>query len=140
MDATEIRNLLIQIAHSQQKASNKIKGLIDEDTQNLIEGTLGLDYLGEKYPITPESYQAYKAIEEQFKELINLFPKDETNQDLLRWLAQDRADLVARSNTRDNIPVPLAQALKEVTIESTKYQPVSKEEIEKKLKEIEKGE
>lgn len=139
MEANELRNLLIQIAHSQQKASGKIQGLIDRDTQNLIEGTLGVDFLGEKYPITPQAYMAYRAIEEQFKELMSEFPKDdEGNQRLNKWLGQERADLFARSNTRDNVPVPLAQTLKEVTIESTKYQPVSKEEIEQKLKEIEK--
>jgi len=136
VNQTNLRNFLILVARTEAKRQEKVKGLMPEDIQRIIDGTLGFDFAGDRYPIDQEALNAYFRIMAQWKELESITGKKDENFE--RWRQELNAELYARCHTRENVPTVLANVIGESIIETTQYKPPSEEELKKKIQELKK--
>jgi len=139
MDPTQLRNFIVLATRTEAKRIERVKGLLPEDIQRLIDGTLGLDFLGDKYTFDKENAEAFFKINELFREYERLTNDGKRDLDFEAWLQELRSRVYARCHTRENIPSVMASVVQQTIVESTQYKPPNEEELKKQIEEWKKA-
>lgn len=130
----KIRSLLAVILRSELKERELVRGLVNDEELRFIDGTEGLGFIGEKYPIGPKQYNAYKRLMDMHYIAEKIMGVDGYFADFRRMI---RDEYYARVQRKDTIPRVFSKAVVELLgDEMTKqYRPVEPDRI-KNWKEV----
>lgn len=129
----DFKNQLLIVLQSKLKEKRVMESIVHKPYVDLISSTQGLDFFGEKYPLSYKNEEATEDVVDKMDILLFYASKERTRRILEGFMKTLMTNLVVRSQTGRQMAFPVAETISDIIgpVEKIPRIPVINKEGEK---------